>query len=185
VSEPPPLDLDRQLVDGIARATLRGRALLCALARRGKLVARDEPLRAGALLAASQASPLYKGARLLFDLLELDDLMLDGPPPPPLAGEDLGASFGELSAAFAAFARALEAIPLEPSPPAEPAADAPERERPAEPGPERELPEIDAADYLYDLVVLGVLQGMRRPRSQAATERETTEPPAAGNDGAA
>ncbi len=68
---------DARLIDYIQRATLNGCALLRTLAVRGKALERDDPERAGFLLAAVRTHPLYKGGRLAFDMLELEDLMLD------------------------------------------------------------------------------------------------------------
>jgi hypothetical protein len=53
--------------------------LLRTLAVRGKALERAHPERAEFLLAAVRSHPLYKGGRLAFDMLELEDLMLDAP----------------------------------------------------------------------------------------------------------
>jgi hypothetical protein len=71
---------DVQLVQQIQQATLGGSRLLCTLARRGKALERDEPERAEFLIAAVRLHPLYKGGRLAFDMLEIEDLMLDSAP---------------------------------------------------------------------------------------------------------
>jgi hypothetical protein len=68
---------DAQLVAQIQQATHGGSRLLCTLARRGKALERDEPERAGFLLMAVRLHPLYKGGRLAFDMLEIEDLMLE------------------------------------------------------------------------------------------------------------
>jgi hypothetical protein len=165
--------LDRQLLDGIDRATLRGRALLCTLARLGKAMQLGEPARARILLAVSQANPLYKGGRMLFDLLELEDLMLDGPPPTPLDSEELAKALRELTGGFAAFARALERISLDLSghagndPERAPLAAASETLESAE---VTTLPEIDASDYLYDFVILGTLHELSRALASRVPE---------------
>ena len=56
------------------------RAVLCTLARRGVALRRASPERAQAVLEALATFPYYKGGQFLFDLLELEDFMLDGPP---------------------------------------------------------------------------------------------------------
>jgi len=56
------------------------RAVLCTLARRGVALRRASPDRAQAVLEALATFPYYKGGQFLFDLLELEDFMLDGPP---------------------------------------------------------------------------------------------------------
>lgn len=71
---------DVQLIEQIQQATQGASRLLSTLARRGKAMERDEPPRATFLLAAVRTHPLYKGGRLAFDMLEIEDLMLDGPP---------------------------------------------------------------------------------------------------------
>lgn len=58
------------------------RAILCTLARRGLAFRRHAPERSAALLAALSRYPIYKAGQFLFDLLEWEDFMLDGPPPP-------------------------------------------------------------------------------------------------------
>jgi hypothetical protein len=69
---------DSRLVEHIQQATQGGTRLLCTLARRGKALERDEPGRVEFLLMAVRSHPLYKGGRLAFDMLEIEDLMLDG-----------------------------------------------------------------------------------------------------------
>jgi hypothetical protein len=69
---------DVQLIEQIRQVTQGGSRLLVTLARRGKALERDEPQRAAFLLAAVGTHPLYKGGRLAFDMLEIEDLMLDG-----------------------------------------------------------------------------------------------------------
>jgi hypothetical protein len=68
---------DTRLIDYIQRATQGGCMLLRTLGVRGKALERDEPERAELLLAAVRSHSLYKGGRLAFDMLELEDLMLD------------------------------------------------------------------------------------------------------------
>lgn len=60
------------------------RAALCTLARRGVHIRRTEPDRARALTEALARWPWYKAGQFLFDLLEWEDFMTDGPPPPLL-----------------------------------------------------------------------------------------------------
>jgi hypothetical protein len=59
------------------------------MARRGKAIERDEPERAAFLLARVSAHPLYKGGRLAFDMLEVEDLMLDEPLDSAFSSSDL------------------------------------------------------------------------------------------------
>jgi len=57
------------------------RAVLCTLARRGVALRHEFPDRAQELLQALSPFPWYKGCQFLFDLMEWEDFMLDGPPP--------------------------------------------------------------------------------------------------------
>jgi hypothetical protein len=68
-------------VDNIQQATRGAARILCTLARRGKAIEQDTPARAELLLSAVRSHPLYKGGRLAFDMLEIEDLMLGGSPP--------------------------------------------------------------------------------------------------------
>jgi hypothetical protein len=71
--------IDAKLIDTIRRATQGGCILLRTLGVRGKALERADPERAEFLLGAVRSHPLYKGGRLAFDMLELEDLMLDPP----------------------------------------------------------------------------------------------------------
>ncbi|MFH9661722.1 hypothetical protein ACH4NF_26945 [Streptomyces sp. NPDC017248] len=63
------------------------RRSLCTLARHGVALRRDAPDRARLLLDTVRPWPLYKGGQFLFDLMEWEDLMVDGDPPPVLPTE--------------------------------------------------------------------------------------------------
>jgi hypothetical protein len=80
---------DVQLIEQILQTTKGGSRLLCTLARRGKALERDEPRRAALLLDAVRFHPLYKGGRLTFDMLEIEDLMLDGSPAESMTTSEL------------------------------------------------------------------------------------------------
>ncbi|MEU4767966.1 hypothetical protein AB0H12_32425 [Actinosynnema sp. NPDC023794] len=75
--------------DGI---NARLREVLCTLARRGAAIRQDDPQRARQILDALAPWPFYKGGQFLFDLLEWEDFMIDGEPPPILTR----ATFGKL-----------------------------------------------------------------------------------------
>ena len=68
---------DEKLIGEIQQITQGSSRLLVTLARRGKALERDTPQRAALLLAAVVTHPLYKGGRLTFDMLEIEDLILD------------------------------------------------------------------------------------------------------------
>lgn len=63
------------------------RQRLCTLARHGVALRLREPARARLLLDAVRPWPLYKGGQFLFDLMEWEDLMVDGDPPPLVTAE--------------------------------------------------------------------------------------------------
>lgn len=73
---------DRELIASLGRGNEWLRALLCTLARRGTLLRQLEPGRADELLTALKPWPWFKGGQFLFDLMEWEDFMVDGPPPP-------------------------------------------------------------------------------------------------------
>jgi hypothetical protein len=58
------------------------RALACTLARRGAAYRADNPDGTQTVIEVLGRSPLYKSGQFLFDILEWEDFMLDGPPPP-------------------------------------------------------------------------------------------------------
>lgn len=68
---------DPQLIAQIQQVTNGAARMLVTLARRGKAIERDDPRRAAFLLTAVGAHPLYKGGRLTFDMLEIEDVILD------------------------------------------------------------------------------------------------------------
>jgi hypothetical protein len=132
---------DALVLEQIAAFTTAGRTLLCALARRGKRMRRDQPARATALLASVSPHPLYKIGRLMFDMAEIEDVLLDGEPPPSLDDETLATLLGTLRDALRLLTEKLAVMT--------PKDDARHSLEAAD------LPALEAADYLFDLVVLG------------------------------
>ncbi len=135
--------VDVQLLDLIRGQDAILRATLCTFARRGVAFRKLQPERAAKWLDALSTHPLFKGGQFLFDLLEWEDFMLDGSPPPLLDS-------GEAMAFLERIAGALSAIygksPLSgmgmasgPLSGAEP------------------LPALESGFYLYRDVVLGAL----------------------------
>jgi len=134
---------DLQLLDLIRGQDAMSRAALCTLARRGVAFRQAEPGRAAKWLDLLSPHPLFKGGQFLFDLLEWEDFMLDGPPPPVL-GE------AEVLALLQRIAKALSSIHGQPADP----------EPVVEPAPSigtASLPPLESGFYLYRDVVLGAL----------------------------
>ncbi|MEU4449183.1 hypothetical protein AB0K14_28465 [Actinosynnema sp. NPDC050801] len=82
-------DGDRVAMRYLGRIGTRLRGVLCTLARRGVAVRRDDPRRARQILDALAPWPFYKGGQFLFDLLEWEDFMIDGEPPPVVSRAEL------------------------------------------------------------------------------------------------
>jgi hypothetical protein len=80
---------DEQLIEQIQHVTQGGSRLLVTLARSGKALERNDSQRAAFLLAAVRNHPLYKGGRLAFDMLEIEDLMLAGSPVEPMSKREI------------------------------------------------------------------------------------------------
>lgn len=75
---------DQALLVRFGRGQRWLRAVLCTLARRGGHISETDPERARHIVDELSRSPLYRGGQFLFDLLELEDFMVDGEPPPPM-----------------------------------------------------------------------------------------------------
>lgn len=75
---------DIEVLLAIARTNDWLRAALHTLARRGVALRQQQPDRAFELLQLLSPHPFYKGGQFLFDLLEWEDFIVDGPPPAPV-----------------------------------------------------------------------------------------------------
>ena len=75
---------DRQLLARVAAGNDWLRSVLCTLARHGTSLRREDPARAEELITLLSPWPWFKAGQFLFDLLEWEDFMVDGPPPPAL-----------------------------------------------------------------------------------------------------
>jgi hypothetical protein len=94
-SGPDPLTgTDRDALAFLTRANSHLRACLCTLARHGVGLRQREPERAQALLTALAPWPPYKGGQFLFDLMEWEDFMVDGDPPPLVPADRILAQVG-------------------------------------------------------------------------------------------
>jgi hypothetical protein len=115
------------------------RAVLCTLARHGVAFRLREPDRASRWLDLLSVHPLMKGGQFLFDLLEWEDFLLDGEPPPLLDASSLAPILDHVAKAFG--------VKIEPGAVQWTAST--------------ELPPLQAGYYLYRDVVLGLLSGAR------------------------
>lgn len=84
-----PLSADAVLRQVLAQRNGRMREALCTLARLGVAFRRAEASRARGWADELSVHPFYKGGQFLFDLLEWEDFMLDGPAPVVLEGAEL------------------------------------------------------------------------------------------------
>jgi hypothetical protein len=178
---------DAQFIEQIQQVTRGGSRLLVTLARRGKALQRDEPQRAAFLLAAVVIHPLYKGGRLAFDMLEIEDLMLDGSPVYSMSKREViqvlnagthhimetlrevGSPFQGSRMPAEASIRDIDVLDhgREPTQSSDEPALAPPLPR-VSLGPTDEVdegrdtreiePQLRSSDYLYDFVVLGLLE---------------------------
>lgn len=75
---------DRALLERVANGNSWLRSVLCTLARRGTQLRHEDPPRAAELIRQLSTWPWFKGGQFLFDLMEWEDFMVDGAPPPLL-----------------------------------------------------------------------------------------------------
>lgn len=137
---------DLKLLAAIRTQDAGLRALLCTLARHGVALRTRAPARAARWLDELSVHPFYKGGQFLFDLLEWEDFMLDGPAPELLDANAARVALDRVAAALRALAAGLEA----------PASEGVAIDPMASLRP-RALPALEAGFYLYQDVVLGAL----------------------------
>jgi hypothetical protein len=136
------------------------RAVLCTLARRGVALRRASPERAQAVLEALATFPYYKGGQFLFDLLELEDFMLDGPPPEILSTTLDAGSLQRVAGALNAVKQMLDGQ----------AAVIDTGVAEVQGGSTNgELPPLEAGFYLYQDVVLGVWASVSQIEEEAGS----------------
>jgi hypothetical protein len=138
---------ERATLAAIARGNEWLRAVLCTLARRGLGYRQAQPDRAREIIRLLSPYPFYKAGQFLFDLMEWEDFMLDGPAPPILPAVFDGRALSHLSHLLHAVRRGLDGSILE------------EMESvlspPAGGFPDENLPPIEPSLYLYQDVILG------------------------------
>ena len=134
---------DLRLLDLIRSQDTISRAALCTLARRGVAFRAAEPERAAKWLDQLSRHPLFKGGQFLFDLLEWEDFMLDGPPPPIIDEAEVLALLKRITKALAS----IHGQPLS-------LESFSESGRPIDAS---SLPSLEPGFYLYRDVALGAL----------------------------
>jgi hypothetical protein len=91
---------DIALLDSLRQSGDWLRAILSTLARKGLAFRNAEQERSRALLDALCVYPWYKGGQFLFDLMEWEDFILDGPQPPLVPTALDGVALSRLSSAL-------------------------------------------------------------------------------------
>ena len=142
---------DLKLIAALQQHNAALRVVLCTLARRGAALRRDEPSRAQDWIDTLGPHPYYKGGQFLFDLLEWEDFMLDGEPPPLLDDVALAAVLNQYAQMLRALGAAITKVSVGAVPPPTTTASR---------GPT--LPPLNGSLYLYPDVVLGLISMLTR-----------------------
>jgi uncharacterized repeat protein (TIGR01451 family) len=202
---------DRTTLDFLQDHNTRLRSVLCTLARRGVAIRQDEPDRAGQILDALAPWPFYKGGQFLFDLLEWEDFMLDGDPPPVRTRAELASLLDLPGQWLGGTARALRTPAVTSMQHTSTALNLPmrwlaatarstlngvlqdvtealqPRNETASPGSadDQQLPPLQSGFYLYQDVMLGLfdLMGPYLTGTQTARELPGQPPNQSGSDG--
>jgi hypothetical protein len=145
---------DRALLAAVQQGNAWLRGVACTLARRGVAFREEHPERAEVLLDALASWPLYKAGQFLFDLLELEDFMLDGDEPSVVTTTLDPAALHRLAGFLRSLRRHIDGAAAQ---------DGAELVTAASTAPEagRDLPPLEAGFYLYQDVVLGILESTR------------------------
>jgi hypothetical protein len=160
---------DEVLLLSMARVTHRRRAVLCALAQRGKLLREEQPARAQCMLAILSRQPLYKSGRLVFDMAEVAEALRDGPPPAHLDDEVLAQIMRPVAATIdvSEVLAACRAVPENID------EKAVAFTSPASRWSRASWPQLERSDALFDLIVLGVVEMLGRLSSEPGQEPRT------------
>lgn len=155
---------DLRVLEAWRRGGVWTRGVLSTLARRGIAFRHAHPERAEVLIRSLQRDPLYKGGQFLFDLMEWEDFMLDGPPAElvrtTLDPASLTRLAGFLHKVRAHLDGALNGAPTSAV------------EVMALPAtPEESLPPMEGGFYLYEDVVLGVVRSVGPMLEQIESRR--------------
>ena len=142
---------DLNILQQLQRGNEWLRAVLCTLARRGLAFRQAYPLPAQYVIQSITGLPYYKGAQFLFDLMEWEDFMLDGPPPPVLDAIFNAPMSQQLKAFLSTISKMLSAQ----------FGGNNQMNGAANLGdftfPEGELPPLDGSIFLFQEVILGLM----------------------------
>ncbi len=161
--------VDELLLLSLAKVTHRTRSVLCALALRGKSLRQEEPEKARSLLALATEHSFYRSSRLVFDMAEVAEALRDGPPPAHIDDEMLSqlirpvAESLDISDVVAACHSAAESVGAEPT-----SGSGAKQVR-------ADWPLQEAADALFDLIVLGIMDELLRLPGGAGSHRPLAE----------
>jgi hypothetical protein len=156
---------DELLLLSLAKVTHRTRSVLCALALRGKALRQEEPEKARCLLVLAAEHAFYRSSRLVFDMAEVSEALRDGPPPAHIDDEMLSQlirpvaeslDIADVVASCHLVSESVEAEPVLGSGVKQARADWPLQE---------------AADALFDLIVLGIMDELLRLPGGAGSHR--------------
>jgi Lamin Tail Domain len=162
---------DRAFLEGVREENVWMRSVLCTLARRGVAFRRRHPDRAGMLLDALASWPMYKAGQYVFDLLELEDFMLDGDEPALVQTTLDRVALHRVAGLVRSLHRYVDGAvgPQEPTPEQSPLA-------PPNGTPDPDLPPLEAGFYLYQDVVLGIVLSSEPP-GVAGLQTDAVPPP--------
>lgn len=157
-----PLDpLDLSLLAQLGAGNEWLRRVLCTLARKGLKFQRSNEPAANAILDCLATWPWYKAGQFLFDLLEWEDFMLDGPPPELLHTTLDPAALGNLTQALRQLQSQLDGSVA--------AAATAGLQSGTGAAPDDDLPELASSQYLFQYVALGVWQSLRATANTRTT----------------
>jgi hypothetical protein len=150
MTDAPLEESDLDLLARIATGNAWLRSALCTLARRGTLLRTRQPERASEIIRRLAPWPWFKAGQFLFDLLEWEDFMVDGPPPPLLPGVLTSENWGQLEDLVAKVRALLQTVQG-----SDPTAEAARTGLLAQLD-DSSLPALEPGLHLYRDVVLGI-----------------------------
>ena len=142
---------DLAVLESLERGSYWLRAVLCTLARRGVAFRQQHDKRARRILDELSTSPLYKSGQFVFDLLEMEDFMVDATPPETISTTLDATTLIRLAALLNSVKRHLDSA-VEPL-----SLESLDVQLKADRDTPEKLPALEAGFYLYQDVVLGLV----------------------------